>query len=380
MDTETSSPLHLPSLKICGFRGFDRLTIPCLGSVTLLAGRNGVGKTTVLDAVRLFAARGRGSELSTLLKEREELVGYRGLGPVTEPVPDFAALFHGRGEDGATTIAIGPGPDEDDLRLTVSPPEEWSREEAELVPDPPRDVRVEALRVTYGGSDKFVPGLVGHDGRSNPLGVLLRERGRRDESDWPAPITCESLGPGLPDKDDLGLGWSGIALTEAEDFLVEALKLVLDAGVERVSVVGGGGTGAGSRLSRGVIVKLRDHARPVPLKSLGDGAARLFGAALALTHSRKGLLLIDEAENGLHYTVHEDFWRMVLGTAREGGVQVLATTHSWDCIVGFARAATECADTDGVLVRLEPGGDGCRAVVYSEDELQVAAEQRIEVR
>ena len=50
--------LHLPSLSITGFRGIDTLTIPRLGRVTLLAGKNGVGKTTVLDAVRVYAAGG----------------------------------------------------------------------------------------------------------------------------------------------------------------------------------------------------------------------------------------------------------------------------------------------------------------------------------
>ena len=46
--------LHLDSLYISGFRGIPKLEIPRLGRVTLLAGKNGVGKTTVLDAVRMY--------------------------------------------------------------------------------------------------------------------------------------------------------------------------------------------------------------------------------------------------------------------------------------------------------------------------------------
>lgn len=49
MPSENS--LHLPELVISGFRGIDELLIPRLGRVTLLAGKNSVGKTTVLDAV-----------------------------------------------------------------------------------------------------------------------------------------------------------------------------------------------------------------------------------------------------------------------------------------------------------------------------------------
>ena len=65
MPDEHTNGLHLPDLLISNFRGIDRLSIGRLGRVTLLGGRNGVGKTTVLEAVRVYAARGRpnGTEL-----------------------------------------------------------------------------------------------------------------------------------------------------------------------------------------------------------------------------------------------------------------------------------------------------------------------------
>ena len=57
------SDLHLPDLRIKGFRGIKDLHISRLGRVTLLAGKNGAGKTTVLEAVRVYAARGRQAAL-----------------------------------------------------------------------------------------------------------------------------------------------------------------------------------------------------------------------------------------------------------------------------------------------------------------------------
>ena len=99
----------------------------------------------------------------------------------------------------------------------------------------------------------------------------------------------------------------------------------------------------------------------------------MFGVALALTNSRGGILVIDEAENGLHYAVETAYWRMVLRAAHEGNVQVLATTHSWDCVKGFARGL-ESEDIDGALVRLERDEEGIRAVEYSEEELETAAD------
>ena len=104
----------------------------------------------------------------------------------------------------------------------------------------------------------------------------------------------------------------------------------------------------------------------------------MFGIALALANSQDGFLVIDEAENGIHHSVQRDFWKMVIRTAHENNVQVLATTHGWDCVAGFAQAATKLGE--GALVRLETNGDGIRAVEYSEEDLRVAAEQGIEVR
>ena len=89
--------LHLPSLSVRGFRGIDALTIPRLGPVTLLAGKNGVGKTTVLDAVRVYAARGRYPTLSNLLQERDELLMTDDEEGDGRLIRDWEALFYGPG-------------------------------------------------------------------------------------------------------------------------------------------------------------------------------------------------------------------------------------------------------------------------------------------
>ena len=240
--------LHLPHLAITGFRGIRELSIGRLGRVTLLTGKNGVGKTAALEAVRALAARGR---------------------------------------------------------------------------------------------------------------------------------RCLSLGPGVLGDDRIAKWWNDVELTPDEDKVVDALKLVVNA-AERAAVVGGH-AGRRPRRSR-VIVELEGDPVPVPLKSLGDGAVRVFGVALALANSRDGFLVIDEAENGIHHSLQERFWRMVLETAEANNVQVLATTHSRDCVEGFARAVTECQHIDGALARINRRNGETWAVEYSERDMRIAAEQGIEVR
>ena len=168
-------------------------------------------------------------------------------------------------------------------------------------------------------------------------------------------------------------------MTEEEDLPLQALRLS-EHGVERVAVVGDEHVSHSHAVGRRVVVKLRDQPGPVSMKSLGDGVTRPFAAALALANSRDGFLLVDEAENGIHHSLQRDFWRMILHAAHEYNVQVLATTHSRDCVAGFARAAIEFDDALGVYVRLERDGDRVRAVEYTEEELGTTADQGIEVR
>ena len=106
---------------------------------------------------------------------------------------------------------------------------------------------------------------------------------------------------------------------------------------------------------------------------------RLFGAALAMANCSDGFLLIDEAENGIHHSVQHQFWAMILETASRNNIQVFATTHSFDCVKGFARAAIESGDA-GLLFRLEKDADEMKCIPYSEEELGSAAHSNIEVR
>ena len=112
--------LHLPNLTINGFRGIDHLAIPRLGRVTLLAGKNGVGKTTVLDATRVYAARGHPMVLMELLRDHEELATAAGEDGDEVLSPDLAALIFGRNVLQRRSISIGPEDDEYRLEVEVS--------------------------------------------------------------------------------------------------------------------------------------------------------------------------------------------------------------------------------------------------------------------
>jgi AAA15 family ATPase/GTPase len=53
------------------------------------------------------------------------------------------------------------------------------------------------------------------------------------------------------------------------------------------------------------------------------------------------ILLIDEIENGLHYSAQDDFWRMLFKLGIEYDVQIFASTHSLEMIKAYQRVASE---------------------------------------
>lgn len=372
--TDTND-LHLPSLSIQGFRGIDKLEIPRLGRVTLFTGKNGVGKTTLLDAVRVYAARGSYSALTSILNAREELTdGVDGDGDKLS-TPDWEALFHDRRISSDSSIVIGPLNTAQRLtievgRISEKEIEQWIKFSPEFVLE---ENGTRVLRVTMHGKTRSIPLFVS-DARSVSL---LRYRLRADDEDFPDEILCESSGPSLMDNIDLARFWDNVALTDDESQALGALQLVFGDTVQAAAMIA---HGRRTRHERHAIVRIKEHARPVPLKSLGDGVTRMFGVALALANSRGGILLIDEVENGIHHSVQRDFWTMVLRTAYENNVQVFATTHGWDCVTGFAQAAEDVDDVEAALVRLAKDGGAVRAVEYSERNLKAAARSGIEVR
>ena len=400
-DPTATRGIHLASLSVSGLRGIDQLLIPRLGRVTLLAGKNGIGKTTVLEAIRIYATRGQYGVLDEIVNGSDECI--RGLkDDRSETVmPDFSALFTGHTSGGGAVIEIGPvgGNISDKLKITASNLD--SQQESlllELDPDWIAEDRERILTVSVQnhewpvalflvkGRTRLLSGTKSqHRDLINPRDPRLiqfqknnrlQQLGGR-KSLLPS-VECLLLKPGHLSTEMLSKLWDNIALTDDERYAVEALELVTGRSVERVAMIVNHGTYSRESCPY-VMVRFTDQD-PVALQSLGDGAVKIFGLAVALANARSGFLLIDEVENGIHYSAQYDFWKIVFTLACERNIQIIATTHSWDCIKGFARASLDYKQHDSTLVRLERRHGKLRSVEYSRDQLKTASNQNIEVR
>ena len=109
--------------------------------------------------------------------------------------------------------------------------------------------------------------------------------------------------------------WDLTSLTNLESEVISALALIDNRvyGVAFVEDVSRGRSGD----NRIPLVKMEGIDEPLPLKSMGDGINRLFHIIVALVNARNGILLIDEFENGLHWSVQPKVWDIVFSAIGE---------------------------------------------------------------
>ena len=370
--------LRLPSLEVKGFRAFRHLRIERLGLVNLIVGKNCTGKSSLLEALRLYAHRGSPEIVKELLAARDEISGAYRFERADEQalVRAIRHLFCGRQDLAAQpkTIQVGPlDSPEDTLLISTN----WYTERPVAEPDQRRWHKVEPdqvqevdslwLGIEIGLGDKRL--------FSSPLHLFF-DRPFRFLSWPPEGKSIPSIfvpANGL-DGDQVGLLWNNILLTPLEEDILNGLRIIVPE-ARRLGLLDELKQRRGEK--RVPVLSVEGHEEPVPLRSMGEGLSRLFGIALALVSASDGLLLIDEVDSGLHYSVQGDLWRLIFQVANRLNVQVFATTHSWDSIEGFQHSVR---GEEGMLIRLEERQGEIVPILFDAKRLSIATRQDIEVR
>ena len=160
------------------------------------------------------------------------------------------------------------------------------------------------------------------------------------------------------------------------NYFFKALQ-VIDPNIEDARVV----TLNGNNL----YLQKKNQKQPIPLYTQGDAILKITDLILRILGQGVKILLIDEIENGLHYTVQKDFWKMLLKIAKEFDVQIFATTHSMEMIQAFAELEEEEEKEEDViyfeLIKNQSGQiiaiDREPNLVYSENFIEAMKEQHI---
>lgn len=359
--------LPLNSLRIENFRGIKELEIDRLAQINLLVGKNSVGKTTVLDAIRLYASGTNLSAVFRLLADRNEidllsLLRFSREEPNTidieqEFIDAFREIFFGRPKIGISSFHsyIGEKQKPYDKKLELSLI--WGKDSQPALPlsDLPENDLNFVLK-NYMGEQFY------------PLNILELEKLRviRPSSflNQNSVVKHQFIPSGGLSTSTLEKLWNPIALTSLETEIINVLKIIIPE-LEQINFV----ESTPQRFSKRTIIAKVNGER-VALVSLGEGLNRLLTIALATVNAQNGILLIDEIESGLHYSVQVPMWRILLELAHRLNVQIFATTHSEDTTQAFQITTSENNDVEGLLFRLEKYGENSVKTTYDEKRLE----------
>ena len=369
------------TFKVRNFRGLRNLDIDSLERVNLIAGKNNVGKTALLEALYFHASPNQP-------RVALDVNGFRGLQNhiVTRDV--FRGIF--RNFDPDTDIELSASGDwgRNDRLLRISLAK---ADMSQITFSDAYTAELQRLGIKHRISNEcLVMEYIDENSESfESYGLLMGAQmgtqmggstqlvgveGRQAEIENRAVASyLPSLLRSNPAED--AEKFSNLSVTRRHRKVESVMKRV-EPRLQGLSVITRGSVPM-------VHAELEGQERLLPMPLLGDGMTRLLSLALVIGASPEGaLMLVDEIENGLHHSVMQSVWSGIAQFAREFDVQIFATTHSWECIHAAHKAFSEDELYDFRLHRLDRIGDDddIKAVTYDQETLAAALDMEFEVR
>ena len=316
---------HFSELTITRFRRFRDLQVSGLKRVNLFAGPNNSGKTTLLEAVHLLASQNDIDELLRVICRRGKVIDdppALWIGEQIEPEVRIAGRFDSLSDNVAQiTIRNEQNGDElDDKTFYVT------------------SLEVEAK---YGQHEQSaVTHLFQHRERITRLQsvavlcpVVFSSPFVQHDTEFLVDLFNRSVEAGTKDE------------------VVQFIRERLDPGFHNVDAAPGHGS---SQFTRFRVTHSNFELAP-DLTQFGEGAQRIFHIGLLFAYARGGIVLIDEFENAIHYTLLRPFTRLVQELAKKFDVQVFLTSHSKECIDAFVQNDFMLDEVSVYAIRTEQG-------------------------
>ena len=370
------------SLTIENYRGFRKFELHDLGRVNLIVGTNNAGKTSVLEAIHILESPGDITPIWETQTRRGEDFQVTQANRSVKHI-DVCRLFHGHDMIVGNQIQITKGGDLGKKEFIAS---------VIYLYTPIMNTKVNIESYDMSDDTDLGPSTAS-------LGLLWRTAATQDfsrskmdlsrhgglsenELRWTpnarnthSPIRYVSAGS--LSANTVIRFFEDVVLTPYEEFVTEALRII-EPSIERIAPSGTDRrSNAGAK--GGLFVKCKGKNR-IPIGSMGDGIWRILGLALSLAKSEGGILLIDEIDKGLHYSVMEDMWKLVTTTAKKHNIQVFATTHSRDCVDSLAAVCRDTVSDNSEVTIQRIEREKNRSVAYTEQEIIAAATHGTEVR
>jgi len=366
----------IDNLKIQNFRLFESLEVQGIKRVNLIVGRNNAGKSALLEALHLYFSQFSITVILQILKTRQEIIGKKnGLDGQLSSV--FLRHLFKNHNFPLNDIS-------DNIKISSNKAYSYEMGLMQVKGKHYEPATISDIKKNYSNFEYvnvFINSTSDNKGLSSyafPFNTIFDEhfiqQNSLEETFRGKLIEIKYVSTqGLTDNSASSL-WDSISLTSAQDDVIKAFHII------EPKLTGLSFIAADSETnSRIPIIKLNDMPEPIPLKSLGDGMTRLFHLILSLVTAKDGVLLIDEFENGLHWSTQSKAWQLIFTLAAQWNVQVFCTTHSKDCINGFEEIWTQHPQ-EAAFFRLYRKDNQSHIKTYDLEMLSDAIETETEVR
>jgi energy-coupling factor transporter ATP-binding protein EcfA2 len=286
---------HLTDLTIENFRGLRKVELHGLGAVNLIVGQNNTGKTSLLEAIMAVV---KPESLSNM------------------PAP-FRQRLLDRGTD-ATPRTMG---------------QKKARPDAWLLSDGTSIGELTA-KTAYGTNTiSLSKGQIPPDSEFPPDAEdpsFFVDQTRVDPRQLSsAALSVRPVSVRTPGPDELVTPFANAVRSPRSEQDMEAILNKMDQRIRSVRLDYAHG---GPLIT--VDVGLTER---VPLSHAGQGVYRIVSILSQLLGQKPDICLIDELENGVHYSVLPQLWRGISEISSRLGIQVFVTTHSRECLEAATR-------------------------------------------
>lgn len=350
------------SLSITGFRGFSKLKVDDLARFSLFFGRNNAGKTALLESIFMLAGP-TNPELSIRVNSFRGVDLFR-----NDPEELWGWLFHQKNLRGTIELEAETATSKRTVTLTLKDPAKVQLKVSKQKQKARRSTLTSSTDSAVSELDiKYREG--NHTTQSSAIvaetGVTFK-RGRQFK--FPTSIFVMSRAAYASENAER---FSKLEESGEHEELLDPLRII-EPRLQRLSVLV---TTSGPVIHGDIGI-----GRMVPLPYMGEGIGRLMTLLLSIITSRNGIIMIDEIETGLHYSVMSSVWSAIAKAARKVDAQVFATTHSWESF----RAAHDCFSKSEIYDfrahRLDRTGDKVTSTTYDKEMIETALTQGVEIR
>lgn len=357
----------LENIRIKGFRGFDNFEVNGFNQINLLIGKNNSGKSSLLEAIFLLIGMS-----NPILPENVNRL--RGLN--IKKADDFKFLFHKLKLTNIPQFECDFS-DTSSRNLRLNPIFKKSSKEG-------NNQKIISEELTIDASTS-IPSMTGLE-----LDFTIKQRHSPKKSfkssiifnlpeiiQSPNNLYKEELHAvyvtGSSNESNALSRYSELVKRKKSNVVLKALQKI-DSNIESIQA-----------LPDGIFFSYKDIEELIPSNIAGDGVRKFLNIVTTIAEKKDSIVLIDEIENGLHYSAHKSLWESIIAISNEFNVQLFITSHNIETL----RCLKELLDSEeysnfqeklSVFTIYHSKNAGIKNYKYSYEGFRDAIETETEIR